>query len=320
MKKGVIIGLTYGDPAGIGPEILSDALLLKKFKFRPLVIGLKKYLKKKNYKNVPFVYPQKLDLKSKQKHILPGHPGLFSAIHSYECLRESVSLALKKKIKAIITGPVSKQHIQLYKPKFIGQTEEIAKFCNLSPSDVIMLFVSNDLRIALYTRHISISRLPKYLTRLKLKKFILLLHKYMKQYFSIKNPKIAILGFNPHAGERGAFGNEEISTIIPVIKDLKKLGVKVFGPFSPDGILAKAGSNYLKNKKQEFDVFISMYHDQCLPMFKAVAGFNGVNVTLGLPFLRVSPDHGTAFDIAGKNKASAESYISSVKILNGLLK
>ena len=147
------------------------------------------------------------------------------------------------------------------------------------------------------------------------------MNKEVKKWFfrGSKTPQIAILGLNPHAGENGLIGKEEIKIIKPIIKELNLLGFKLYGPLSPDSTLATAGENYLTGKKQKYDVYVSFYHDQALPMFKAVAGRKGVNISLGLPFLRVSVDHGTAFDIAGRNKASNESLVSAIKLAERLL-
>lgn len=286
MKKEIPIGLTYGDPRGVGPEILLKTLKNWKFKLKPIVVGSKECL---------------------------------AGLHSYKCLKEAAKLAKEKKIKALVTGPVSKDAISSAGISFIGQTEEIAKVCKIKPDDVIMIFIAGDLRIALFTRHIPLKLVSSKITRGKLEKFLLLLNKEIKKRFHINKPKIAVLGLNPHASEKGLFGNEEKKIILPVVKRLNLKGIKVFGPLSPDATLAKAGQNFLKNKKQDFDVYVSFYHDQALPMFKAVCGMKGVNVTLGLPFLRVSVDHGTGFDIAGKNKASNEGLVSAIKFVEKIL-
>ena len=303
MKQKKYIGLTYGDPASIGPEILLKTLKRWntsrwKQKFKPLVIGRQDSLIKK-YK--------------------PGKPSISSGTHAYKCLKEAVDLAKEKKVTAIVTGPVSKEYINLANIKFVGQTEEIAKLCNINPDNVIMLFVANDLKIALFTRHIPLKLVSKKLNRKNLENFISLLNAELKKWFQIKSPKIAVLGLNPHAGENGLFGNEEKKIILPIIKSLNLKGLKISGPLSADATLAKAGQNYLSGKKQNYDAYISFYHDQALPMFKAVCGMDGVNVTLGLPFLRASVDHGTAFDIAGKNKADNNGLISAVMLVEKLL-
>lgn len=298
MKKEVFIGLTYGDPAGIGPEILFKTLSSWKFKFLPMVFG-----------------SDNLQV----ENIKLGFPSLESGLDSYNSLIKAVSSAKKKKIIALVTGPVSKYAINLTGKKFEGQTDEIAKQCGIPKSNVIMLFAATDLRIALFTRHIPLKSLFKRLNKSSLENFIILLNKELKSKLRIKNPKIAVLGLNPHASENGLFGNEEEKIISPVVKKLNKKGIKVFGPLSPDATLSNAGKLYLSKKDQPYDTYVSLYHDQALPMFKAVAGFNGVNVTLGLPFLRVSVDHGTAFDIAGKNKASNEGLISAIRFVERIL-
>ena len=296
MKKKVFIGLTYGDPAGIGPEILGKVLKSWEYSSTPYVIGTKDY----NFK--------------------PGHPSKLTGEHSYKYLKESAKLAINKKINALITGPVSKEMINMTYTGFRGQTDELAKLCKMNPDDVIMLFAANDLRLALFTRHMPLKDVATKITQKRLNKFLIILNKELKKWFQIKNPRIAVLGLNPHASENSLFGNEEEKIIIPVIKKLQKSGLTVFGPFSPDATLAKAGQDFLSKKKQKYDAYVSFYHDQGLPMFKAVAGLNGTNVTLGLPFLRASVDHGTAFDIAGKNIASPNGLKSTIKFVEDVLK
>lgn len=299
MKDKKCIGLTYGDPASIGPEILLKTLKKWNWKFKPLIIGSKDCL-----------------MGNKHNGFLSGKPSVNSGKHSYECLREAIKLAKEKKIVALVTGPVSKAAINSAKIRFSGQTEEIARSCKINPEKVIMIFISSDLRLALFTRHIPLKNVSKKITRKKLKEYILILNKELKKWLCVKIPKIAVLGLNPHASEGGLFGDEEKKVISPVIKELTKLGLKVYGPLSPDSTLANAGKDYLKNKKQKYDAYISFYHDQALPMFKAIAGTSGVNVTLGLPFLRVSVDHGTAFNIAGKNKADYRGFVSAVEFVS----
>ena len=302
MKKKFCVGLTYGDPSGVGPEILLKTLRnwkKSKFKLTPVVIGLKEIL-----------------INSKNKIRKPTG---FSGLHSYKCLYEAITLAKNRSLKAVITCPVSKLAINKAGIDFSGQTEEIAKICSINPNKVIMMFAAKDLKIALFTRHIPLKEVSFKLSKLKLKKFILLLNKELKKWFKIQKPKIAVLGLNPHSGEGGIFGDEERKIITPVIKELISRGFKIYGPLSPDATLAKAGQDYLRNYKQSYDAYVSFYHDQSLPMFKAVCGMTGVNVTLGLPFIRVSPDHGTAFDIAGTGRASNESLVSAIKLLEELL-
>lgn len=314
MKKEVLIGLTYGDPAGVGPEILLKTLKNWSFNTKPIIFGSREiFLDKKNLNEFIFYLPKKQEIK-----VLLGKLSKETGKHSYYCLKSAVEYCLKNRLNSLVTGPVSKEAVSLAGIPFVGQTEAIAKICKISSDNVIMMFSASDLRIALFTRHTSIKDVPSRLKKDKLKSFLLLLNSELKQKFKIKNPRIAVLGLNPHAGENGLFGNEEKLIINPVIDILKSKGLNVFGPFSPDSSLAYAGQNYLCKKKQKYDSYVSFYHDQSLPMFKAIAGFDGVNVTLGLPFLRVSVDHGTAFDIAGKNKASNKGLISAIRFVENL--
>ncbi len=313
MKKKVFIGLTYGDPTGIGPEILTKVLAKWKHDSIPYIVGANDYFKKikiSGSKKSKFHFHSIDGLNFNFK---PGQPSSISGKHAYECLKLSTELALKKKISSLITGPVSKEMINKANIQFSGQTETLAKICNINPDKTIMLFNAKDLRLALYTRHIPLKDVSSKITQKKLIDFLTILNSELKKWFKISNPKIAILGLNPHASENSLFGNEEQRIILPVIKKLNKSGFNITGPLSPDATLAKAGQDFLLNRKQRFDCFVSFYHDQGLPMFKAVAGLNGLNITLGLPFLRISVDHGTAFDIAGKNKALPDGLQSAIK-------
>ena len=225
MKKEVFIGLTYGDPAGIGPEILRKVLKNWKYSYTPYVIGAKDYFKKfkipYNKRNKIQLHPlaeSKFDFK-------PGYPSNITGKHAYECLKLSAKLALSKKINALITNPVSKEAISKANINFLGQTDELAKFCKVNPEKVIMLFAANDLKLALFTRHVSLKDVPRKINQKKLYEFLITLNKELKKWFKIKNPKIAVLGLNPHAGENGLFGKEEEKIISPVIKKLKKSGL-----------------------------------------------------------------------------------------------
>ena len=316
MKRKVIIGLTYGDVSGIGPEILAKVLNNWKYELTPVVIGSKSVLKKfklKDNRKIIF-YPSAI----KDFKFIPGKPSSASGQDSYDSLKEAAKLALNGKINALVTGPVSKETINKAGIKFSGQTEALAKLANVNPKKAIMIFVSRDLRIALFTRHIALKNVYKQIDKTSLEKFILILNGELKKWFKIKNPRIGLLGLNPHAGENGLFGDEEKKVISKIIASLKKRKINIYGPLSPDATLAMAGQDYLLKKKQKYDVYVSLYHDQALPMFKAVAGLDGVNVTFGLPFLRVSVDHGTAFNIAGKNKASEKGLESAIEIVDKL--
>lgn len=325
MRKKILVGITYGDPASIGPEILLKTLQNWNFEFKPVVIGLKRCLtndprKIKRLSNFSFQFTSLRQFKN-HKYIL-GKPSKYTGMHAYQCLREAVNLLCakgKEKIRALVTGPVSKSAVNLTYANFSGQTDEIARFCKVDPENVIMLFVANDFRVALFTRHIPLRLVSTKISKIKLKQYVLLLNNELRKWFCISKPEIAVLGLNPHASEDGLFGDEEKKIIKPVIDNLASCRFKVFGPLSGDATLAKAAQDYLSGKKQKYDVYVSFYHDQSLPAFKAVCGMKGVNVTLGLPFLRVSVAHGTAFDIASKKTATNEGLISAIKLVESLI-
>ena len=325
MKNKVLIGFTYGDPSGIGSEILCKTLKRYKFKYiAPVLIGSSNYFKQIQKKLKILNQSQCQCFKSFNNKYIDkvnyklGAPDKSSGLHSYHCLKYAVELANRGDINAIVTGPVSKEIINSAGIKFSGQTDLIADFCKINKNDLIMLFVSKDFRLALFTRHIPLKEVSSKINKKDLKKYLLILIKELKKWFLIKNPKICVLGLNPHAGEKGLFGGEEKNIIIPVIKELRKSGYLVYGPSSPDATLAQAGRDYLISKKQKYDAYVSFYHDQGLLFFKALSGKDGINITLGLPYLRVSVDHGTAFDIAGKNKAEPESLIYASRFLDEL--
>lgn len=320
MARKLKIGFTYGDPSSIGPEILLNTLLSWDYlEILPILIGDKNVLcsyKKSSLGRLNVLEEEKVVFK---ENVNPGKPNINTGKHAYECMVKSVDLIKNKKIDALVTGPVSKSITSLSYPNFKGQTDALAKLLDIKNDKSIMTFIERDLRIALYTRHIPIRDVPSNLTSKDLIAFVELLIQEHKYHFKrSKKIKIGILGLNPHAGEDGLIGCEELAVFPSVLKTLRAKKIDIIGPLSPDATLAECGRRYLNNQQQKYDFLISMYHDQCLPMFKAVTGLRGLNVTLGLPILRVSPDHGTAFDIAGKNIASNEGIVSSIEFLRNL--
>ena len=190
-------------------------------------------------------------------------------------------------------------------PGFRGHTEYFAK--RTGTKKFAMMFVGPDMKVSLVTRHIALRRVPAILNSGKIYDTIALTHKYLKEYFRILSPKIAVSGLNPHAGEGGAFGNEEARIIIPAMKRARKDFKNIYGPIPADVIFYE-----VLNKK--YDAAVAMYHDQALGPFKTLYFTSGVNLTLGLPFIRTSPDHGTAFDIAGKGIADPSSMIEAIML------
>lgn len=296
--------ITIGDPAGIGPEVAMKALASHKISGLAnfLIIGdgsvidkIKKCLNLKS--DVPL-----LDLKNASKG---------NGRASIEYIDEAIRLLKDGRADALVTGPVSKSSImRAGVTDFKGHTEYLAE--RAGAKDYAMMFVGDKLKVTLVTRHIALKDIPKTLSIDSIYRAIVLTHKYLKKYFSIRNPKIGVAGLNPHAGEVGLFGGEEGSLITPAINKASEfLKARISGPLPPDIIFYEAF-----NKK--FDAVISMYHDQALIPFKLVHFKNGVNLTLGLPFIRTSPDHGTAFAIAGKGIADPSSMIEAIRLARRL--
>ncbi len=219
--------------------------------------------------------------------------------YAFISLEKALDDLLAGNIDALVTAPINKHNIQNDNFQFAGHTEYIQAKTN-SP-DSLMFLVSEDLRVGVVTGHIPIKEIPEKVTKEKIISKLSLMNESLKKDFWIQKPKIAVLGLNPHAGDNGLMGNEELEVIIPAIEEANAQGIFAFGPYSADGFFAN--KTYLK-----FDAVLAMYHDQGLIPFKQISFHNGVNYTAGLPVVRTSPDHGTGYDIAGKNVASESSF------------
>jgi len=282
------IGITLGDPGGIGPEIIDAALSRQDVKDLAefIVIDKDKFL---------------------------GKSDKINAKRSYEYLLKSVELIKNQKIDAIVTGPVSKDRISLMQP-FTGQTEFFANSFDVSKQDVGMMFIADSLKVLIATRHIPLKEVSCNITRKKIYCDIKRVDNALKGIFKIKSPVIGICGLNPHAGENGKIGKEELTEIIPAIKQAKQDdAIEVKGPIPADVI-------FRKDQSKQFDAIIAMYHDQALSALKAMYFNKLVNLTIGLPFIRTSPAHGTAFDIAGKNQADESSMCAAIKLAVKLMR
>lgn len=224
---------------------------------------------------------------------------------AYKSLDAAIDLCLSKEVTALVTAPISKEAMQLAKSPLLGHTEYLAK--RAGELDVVMILAQNALRVALLTVHVPLIEVIKGINNANLTKTVRVLSDELIQRFSIKNPRIAVLGLNPHAGENGYIGNEELKIISPFIQhyNANEKRTVLFGPFAADGFF---GSKHYR----EYDAVLAMYHDQGLVGFKSIAFGGGVNVTAGLPFVRTSPDHGTAYTIAGKNTADASSMLEAI--------
>ena len=284
MTRSLRIGITLGDPAGIGPEIvqaaLSSAQLPSQAEYE--VIG---------------AYPK----------CTLGEPSTDTARVALAALEEAVALARTGKIDAVVTGPIHKARMYEIGFPFPGQTEFFAERCNVK--NFAMLLTGGKITVALVTTHLPLSQVAVSLTTGEIVRVGLLLADFLRNRLD-RAPRIAVAGLNPHAGESGALGREEVDVIAPAVLELQIVcgaNATVAGPFSPDTIFHHAAQG-------EWDAVLCMYHDQGLIPLKLHAFHEGVNVTLGLPFPRTSPDHGTAFQIAGKGTACPESTIAAMKL------
>lgn len=315
MQKKKKIAITMGDPTGIGPEIIVkalDSLTIKPEDY--LLIGNKELFKQtasdieiKLDENIEII-----DIPSDKSQIEIGTPGIESGKSSFLALEKACELAINDEIKAIVTAPVSKQAINMAGYHYSGQTEILQKYLS---GQAEMLFVAGDFKVLLLTRHIPISKVPESLNADHIINSIKALNNSLINNFGISNPKLAICGLNPHAGEAGLIGNEENEIIIPAINKLKDdYSINTEGPFPADTVWIKASKPYLENKPQPYDAYIACYHDQGLIPIKLLAMNKTVNVTINLPIIRTSPSHGTAFDIAGKNIANYSSMQEAIKL------
>ena len=313
------LGITIGDSNGIGIEII-----LKTFKDNrmldfctPVIFGSNEILSQhkkilqihnvnfnvvrdlKNLKhnkiNLLEVLKNKGDVKIGEKNIDGGD----NAINSIDC---AIDAYKKNKIDALVTAPINKSSIQKNKSDFIGHTEYLQNNFN---GNSLMIMVSEIMKIACLTGHTSLSNVKNYISKQNIIENLLILNNSLKKDFGKVKPKIAVLGLNPHAGESGMLGNEEIEIIVPAIDYTKDKGLLVFGPYSAD-------SFFTTKNLSAFDGILAMYHDQGLIPFKTLAFDSGVNFTAGLDIIRTSPVHGTAFEIAGKGLANENSFRQAV--------
>ncbi len=313
-----IISVTIGDINGIGIELLINLWKQKKINNFILITNyllFKLYLKKKKIRLPIKIIKQKnkINFLSKNNFYIFNINAKNNIENTYQSLIHSYNLTINKFSDGIITLPLNKEKISNYfNTNFKGQTEFFQKLDKKKHSN--MIFYSKKLIVLSLTTHISIKSINKILNKKNyIYKKIILLLETLKIDFQIKNPKIVISGINPHSGENGKIGNEEILYIKPAIKKLLMNNISIEGPFSTDSLFFK---NYLK----KYDCFICNYHDQALIPFKIISGFKGINYTGSLDIIRVSPDHGTAYNLVGKNIANSESLLNCFKLINTFIK
>ncbi len=315
-----IIGITTGDINGVGPELIVKTLVDNRItKFcTPVIYGsarvvlkYKKILESEEFnflqiKSMQEINPKKINLINcwqEDIEVNPGKPTAESGKYAWISLKMAVDHLKQQLIDGLVTAPLAKSAMQQEGESFPGHTEYIAQA--VGAKDYLMLLVSEKLKVGLVTGHIPLFKVKDTLsTELLLTKFNVL-ESSLKKDFGIVKPKIAILGLNPHAGEDGLLGEEEKLIIQPVMEQLKNKGKLAWGPFSADGFFG--AGHYTK-----FDAVLAMYHDQGLIPFKTLAFESGVNYTAGLPVVRTSPDHGTAYSLAGKGTVDESSFREAI--------
>lgn len=327
-KNKPVIGITLGDVNGIGPEViiksLEDNRILKQF--TPVIYGsgkvisfYRKQLDKENfnYQQISFidkVFHKKvnvLNIWDEAIEINPGQANEIGGKYAVLSLQKAVQDLKEGKIDAITTAPLSKDLVQSDDFKFPGHTEYLTQ--EAGEKDSLMFLVHDTLRVGVVTGHIPLKQVSEKVTKEKIVFKLQKMIKSLQKDFGIKKPRIAVLGLNPHAGENGLLGDEEEKVIVPAINELKAGHHIVAGPFPADGFFG------MQTYKQ-YDGVLAMYHDQGLIPFKTLAFEEGINYTAGLPFVRTSPDHGTAFAIAGKNEADETSFRNALYLANDIIR
>ncbi len=312
------LAVTAGEPAGVGPELLiklaatslaaslvavTDRELLKRAAARcGLCIEL--------IDDDGSVTDQRRPGTLRVRHVplaleeVPGHPDPRNARHVLSTLTEAADGCLAGRYDAIVTAPLQKSSINDAGIRFSGHTEFFAERAN---ADVVMMLASPELRVALATTHLPLAAVSAAITPALLERSLRIVHSELRAKFGLNVPRIAVLGINPHAGEGGHLGREELDTVIPVLDALRREGMCLLGPLPAD-------TAFVPTQRAHYDAVLAMYHDQALPVLKSEAFDRTVNLTLGLPFIRTSVDHGTALDLAGKGKADPASLIAAARM------
>lgn len=318
-----LITITMGDPAGIGPEIILKTLLRDDiYKVcSPIVLGdidvLKMVSKKIGSLSFNVIAtpsqvtgnPGLVDVISvsnlKRDSFIPGQPTVDGGKAMVDYIVKAVDLDKDDQVSAMVTCPINKELMHRAGYRFDGHTELLAKLTNTK--DYVMMLVGDRLRVSLVTIHCALKEVPQRLNKGLILKTIKITYRALEEDFAIKRPHVAVAGLNPHAGEAGLFGLEDKEIIRPAVEEAKDDGLLVDGPFPPDTIFYHAING-------KFDAVVAMYHDQGLIPVKLLNFSDSVNITLGLPIIRTSVDHGTAYDIAGKGVADPSSLIAAIKM------
>lgn len=305
LKPKIRVGITMGDPSGIGPYITSLAIKKLQHLAEFIVIGdqwvFKKAVGRPQASGVRFIDLENVDRKNFKFGKIKAEYGKASI----EYLDKAMELIKNKAIDCLVTCPISKEAIHLAGYTFGGHTEYLREMTGRK--DLVMMLLNQRLKFSLVTRHIPLGDVPGQLDQDKICSVVSLTRASLRELFRIKNPRIVICGLNPHASDNGVIGKEENKIIKPAISRLRKKYKDIYGPSAADVAISKAD-------KKEYDCVIALYHDQALIPLKLLGGQKGVNMTLGLGFIRTSPLHGTAFDIAGKNLANPQSLKAAISL------
>lgn len=310
-----IIAISMGDFNGIGPEVVLKTLSNQTYdQTTPVVLGHVDVLTYYDESDIEFHAIEDVSqieegvinvfncVSDDDVNITPGSITQKAGLCSMLAVERGIEWCLQEKADALVTAPISKEAIHKAGYNFPGHTEFLAE--KTDTSEFMMILASENLRVGLATVHVPLTKVAPLITQKKLADHLNVLNSSLKKDFNIAEPKIAVFGLNPHAGDGGVIGSEEIDIIEPAIKHAQENGISAKGPFAADGFFGNS-------MQKEFDAILAMYHDQGLIPFKALTFGSGVNFTAGLPIIRTSPDHGTAFAIAGQNKADHHSFESA---------
>ncbi len=323
MNDKPVIGVTIGDFNGIGPELIlktfSNELV---FNYCTPVIYANTYLfkfyaKLLSYSTLNFNVVKKVsDIKKNQLNlricnreiieITPGSPSVQAGKFALDALQMAITDIKDGLITDILTCPIDKKSITDAGLSFNGHTQY---FASEFESSAQMILMNEELKVSMVTGHTPFNNVIKSITKESVFEHIRLIHENLKADFAVIKPKIAVLGINPHGGDGGLMGREELDIILPAVKEAQKENILVMGPYAPDGFFGSKNST-------NFDAVVGMYHDQVLIPFKQMAFTDGINYTAGLPIVRTSPDHGTAYDIAGKGIGDTSSFINALYLIN----
>jgi 4-hydroxythreonine-4-phosphate dehydrogenase len=319
-KNKPVIGISIGDINGIGPEVTIRALLDNRLQklITPVIYGhgkvltfYRKQLELEEFnfmqiRNIDEVHHKKvnvINVADESPEVIPGVETQEAGKMALAALDKAIEDLQNGKLDGLVTAPLNKNNINTEEKKFIGHTEYLTQTFEIKES--LMFLVAEDVRVGLVTGHLPLKEVANHVTELNIKNKLDIMLKSLKEDFGVGKPKVAVLGLNPHAGEDGLLGKEEENIIKPLIKAYKDKGQMIFGPYSADGFFGMM-------HQKKFDGVLAMYHDQGLIPFKSLAFETGVNFTAGLPIVRTSPDHGTAYKIAGKKLADEGSMRAAI--------